>query len=282
MNADRENCKNFYTNYSGVDIYVDYRNKRLKILNCSCLSELKIKEIINYSKQEKLGKIIANCHKQHLSIFEECEFVVEGIIDGFFQGEDASCVSFFLDKKRENSLYEQKENRIIDYCVKSANEFTLTENKNYKFRQAELDDIPQMIQLFQTVFETYPAPVFNREYLQEVMQDHVLFMVAEEKGKIISIASADLDKPHMNAEITDCATYPKHRGRNILSELIFRLEEQLKGNSFTTAYSLSRAQNLGINKSLSKLGYMYRGRLVNNCNICGGYEDMNIWVKTLK
>ncbi|MCM1565208.1 MAG: putative beta-lysine N-acetyltransferase [Dehalobacter sp.] len=281
MNIEQDDCKNFYTNFSGVDMYVDYRNKRLKILSHSLLSELIIKEIIDYSKKENLGKIIANCHKQDLSIFEECGFVAEGIIDGFFQGEDATCMSFFLDKKRENSLYGEKENRIIDYCVKNTNKFELTKNKNYTMRQAVPDDIPQMIQLFQTVFETYPTPIFSREYLQEVMRDYVLFMVAEEGAGIISIASAVLDKRHMNAEITDCATYPKYSGKNILSELIFQLETQLKRNGFATSYSLARANNLGINRSLSKLGYMYRGRLINNCNICGGFEDMNIWVKIL-
>ncbi|WP_368292796.1 putative beta-lysine N-acetyltransferase [Dehalobacter sp. TBBPA1] len=282
MNIDQDECENLYTNFSGVDMYVDYRNKRLKILSHSLLSELIIKEIIDYSKKENLGKIIANCYKQDLSIFEECGFVAEGVIDGFFQGEDATCMSLFLDTKRKNSLYEEKENRIIDYCVKNTNKFELNKNKNYTIRQAVPDDIPQIIQLFQTAFETYPTPIFSREYLQKVMQDHILYMVAEEEGKIISIASADLDKQHMNAEITDCATYPKYRGRNILSELIFQLETHLKRNGFATAYSLSRANNLGINRSLSKLGYMYRGRLINNCHICGGFEDMNIWVKTLK
>ncbi|XCH79116.1 MAG: putative beta-lysine N-acetyltransferase [Candidatus Dehalobacter alkaniphilus] len=282
MKIDQNDCKNFYTSFSGADIYVDYCNKRLKILSRSLLSELLIKEIIEYAKQRNLGKIIANCQKKDLSIFEECGFVAEGIIDGFFRGEDAICMSLFLDKKRESSLYEEKENRIIDYCVKNTNKFELNKNKNYIMRQAVPDDIPQMIQLFQTIFETYPTPIFSREYLLEVMQDHVLFMVAEEEGKIISIASADLDKQNMSAEITDCATYPKYRGRNILSELIFQLETYLKRNGFVTAYSLSRAKNLGINRSLSKLGYIYRGRLINNCNISGGYEDMNIWVKIFK
>ncbi|AHF08753.1 putative beta-lysine N-acetyltransferase [Dehalobacter restrictus] len=282
MNTDQDNFKNQYINISDIDIYVDYRNKRLKILSHSLLSELIIKEIIDYAKKENLGKIIVNCHKHQINIFEECGFVAEGVIDGFFQGEDATCMSLFLDKRRENSLYEEKENRIIDYCVKNTNRFELTKNKNYTMRQAVPDDIPQMIQLFQAVFETYPTPIFSREYLQKVMRDHVLFMVAEEERKIISIASADLDKQHMNAEITDCATNPKYRGRNILSELIFQLETHLKRNGFVTAYSLSRAKNLGINKSLSKLGYIYRGRLINNCNISGGYEDMNIWVKALK
>jgi hypothetical protein len=57
--------------------------------------------------------------------------------------------------------------------------------------------------------------------------------------------------------------------KNILSELIFQLEKQLKCKGFVTEYSLSMAKNFGINVSLSKLGYLYRGRLINNCNISG-------------
>ncbi|MFZ3130216.1 MAG: putative beta-lysine N-acetyltransferase [Desulfosporosinus sp.] len=282
MNTVQNNRQeNYSTSLSGVELYVDYINERLKIINYSCISTEIINEIVSYARQKKLGKIISNCPERLLTPFMDCDFVIEGNIDSFFHGEDATCISYFLDRRRNKSVHENEENRIIEYCVHDAKEFTSIENKNYKVRRAVQTDIPQMIKLFSAVFETYPSPVFSRDYLQKVMHEQVLFMVAEEKGKIISIASADMDKYYMNAEITDCATYSGYRGRNILSELIYRLEAELKHTGFVTAYSLSRAKNIGINKSLSKLGYRYRGRLANNCHICGGYEDMNIWVKIL-
>ena len=111
------------------------------------------------------------------------------------------------------------------------------------------------------------------------MNVQILFKVAIENDNIISIASADMDKCNMNAEITDCATYPEHRGRGILKNLISELEQELFQNGFKTLYSLSRAINPGINKALANLNYKYCGRLVNNCHICGNFEDMNIWVK---
>jgi beta-lysine N6-acetyltransferase len=67
-----------------------------------------------------------------------------------------------------------------------------------------------------------------------------------------------------------------------LSSLIFSLENELKQEGFYTLYSLSRAVNVGINMVLSKHGYNYTGRLIDNCNISRGYEDMNIWVKEIK
>nr|WP_315989693.1 hypothetical protein [Desulforamulus aquiferis] len=34
-----------------------------------------------------------------------------------------------------------------------------------------------------------------------------------------------------------------------------------------------------MNLVLHRLGYTFRGTLVNNCHIGGSYEDMNIWVR---
>jgi beta-lysine N6-acetyltransferase len=51
-----------------------------------------------------------------------------------------------------------------------------------------------MINLFKEVFKTYPSPVFSEEYLEDVMSKRVLFKAAVLDDKIVSIASADMDK----------------------------------------------------------------------------------------
>lgn len=282
MNAMQYNQQeNYYTTVNGIKVYVDYANERLKILDYQCISEDIIQDIINFSKSEGLGKLISNCRIRLLRPFRSCGFAVEGIINGFFQGEDAYCISYFLDLKRQVAPKREEEDSILYQCVSDRKRFSPQGNRKYTIREANISDIPQMIKLFSTVFETYPSPVFSVEYLKKVMNEHVLFKVAEENGKIVSIASADMDKLNLNAEITDCATYPERRGQGILPNLICSLEADLKEKGFRTAYSLSRAVNPGINKALSRLEYKYSGRLVNNCHICGGYEDMNIWGKSL-
>lgn len=282
MNAVQFNQQeNYYTTMNGIKVYVDYTNERLKILDYQCISENLIKDIIDFAKDEGLGKIISNCRIRLLKPFRNSGFIIEGLINGFFQGEDAYCVSYFINPKRQESSKKEEEDAILYQCVTDSKRFSHQGGKKYCIRQADVRDIPQMIKLFSTVFETYPSPVFSIEYLKKVMSEHVMFKVAEEDGKIISIASAEMDKWNLNAEITDCATYPEHRGKGMLQNLIYSLETDLKEKGFKTAYSLSRAINPGINKSLSRLEYKYCGRLVNNCHICGGYEDMNIWVKRL-
>lgn len=282
MNAVRYNQQeNFYANIKGTNVYVDYINKRLKILDYQFISDDEIREIIDFSMLHDLGKIISYCRVKQLKQFRSCGFVIEGIINGYFQGEDAYCISCFLDTKRQIALKTEEEDSILRQCQNDDMVFPSWEKKTHTIRYAVEGDIPQMIKLFSTVFETYPSPVFSKDYLKKEMYDHTLYMVAEENGEIISIAAAEMDKWNLNAEITDCVTYPEHRGKGILPDIIHSLEAELMGKEFRIAYSLARAINPGINKALHKLKYRYSGRLVNNCHICGGFEDMNVWAKRL-
>ncbi len=274
--------ENYYTTINDINVLVDFTNERLKIIDYQTISINAIINIVNFARENEIGKVISNCRIRLLEPFRTFGFKIEGIINGFFDGEDAYCVSLFLDKKRELSLQKEEEDAILHQCVIENKRPSIVKNNKYIIRNAETSDIPQMIRLFSSVFETYPSPVFNGDYLQNVMNEQILFKVAVEDDNIISIASADMDKNNLNAEITDCATYSEHRGKGILPNLIQHLEEDLRQKGFRTLYSLSRAINPGINRSLSKLEYRYCGRLVNNCHICGSFEDMNIWVKKLK
>ncbi|MDQ2087342.1 putative beta-lysine N-acetyltransferase [Herbivorax sp. ANBcel31] len=264
-------------------VYLDYTNARLKILEFDSLSKDTIDEIFEYAKKENLGKVLINCKKEDLNIFKDAGFIVEGVIDGFFRGEDAHCASFFIDSERSKPKRKEEEDKILEMCMDKSKIAEPNELKDgYQVRDCVEEDIPQMIEIFKEVFKTYPTPVFDKDYLKKVMNDNILFKAVLENGKIISIASADMDKKNLNAEITDCATYPEYRGQGLLTNLIYGLEDDLKEKGYYTLYSLSRAINTGINMSLRKHGYDYKGRLVNNCDICGGFEDMNIWVKKLK
>ncbi|HEX3030762.1 MAG TPA: putative beta-lysine N-acetyltransferase [Bacillota bacterium] len=273
--------ESYYLEIAGVGTFVDHTNQRLKLLEHQGVSEESIKKIISFARQEGLGKIITNCHIRLLAPFTNSGFVIEGIINRFYQGEDAFCVSYFLDAKRGKASNWKKEEAILYQCLRDTRPFMPRAHEDYSIRQATVHDIPQMVRLFSSVFSTYPSPVFSGQYLKQVMSQHVLFRVAEQDGRVVSVASAEMNPGNLNAEITDCATYPAYRGRAILSSLIHCLEADLKGKGYRTGYSLARAINPGINKAFSRLGYKFSGRLVNNCHICGEYEDMNIWVKRL-
>ena len=283
MRADRCSLiNNYYTKIDRTKIYVDYTNKRVKIIELNNISVQNLKRIIHFSSKEHLGKIICNCDSEPLIIFEEAGFELEGKINGYFKGKDAFCMSYFISSDRKKCSNFSKKELLVKQCLDVRNKFIPRgNNSTYCIRNATQNDIKEMVKLFSTVFSTYPSPVYDEKFLKETMNERVLYKVAVYDGKIIGIASADMDKENLNAEITDCATYPDYRGKGILSNIIYSLELNLQDKGFLTLYSLSRAINPGVNVVLSKHNYKYTGRLVNNCNICGTFEDMNIWVKNI-
>lgn len=274
-------------NYSAIidrtKVYMDFSNKRAKIINTDNISVQNLKRIIHYCAKQHLGKVICNCESESSTLFHDAGFKLEGKINGYFKGKDALCMSYFIDTEREFcSNFSQKES-LIRECIDKKSIFK-NYNNNFEvlIRNANENDIDEMIKLFSTVFSSYPSPIYDKNFIKETMNQKVLYKVAVYNGKIVSIASADMDKENLNAEITDCATYPDYSNKGILSGIIYSLECNLRANGFMTLYSLSRAINPSINFVLSRHNYIFTGRMVNNCNICGTLEDMNIWVKQLK
>ena len=103
--------------------------------------------------------------------------------------------------------------------------------------------------------------------------------ILDETGRLVSAASAEVDFKHSNAELTDCATLKSHRGRGLMFHLLEKLCTDLDERGVMTPYTLARAASFGMNLVFYRLGFEFCGRLVNNCDIYGQFEDMNIWVR---
>lgn len=263
-------------------IFLDHTNDRIKILEPGGLSVESLTRIKEYAMEKHFGKILCNCRRNERETFLQNGFTEEGRIDGFFQGETAYCVSFFTDPNRKIAHGWDMENKILGQCFAGARDSVHPLEDGATIRDADHRDIPQLIRMFKEIFKTYPSPVHSADYLRHIMENKTMFKVAEIDGEIVSVASADMDVKNKNAEITDCATKPACRGKGLLTHIIARLEKSLEEKGFHVLYSLSRATEPGINKALWKMGYEYTGRMVNNCHICGSFENMNVWVKPLK
>ena len=264
-----------------IRLYLDYGNSRVKILGYQEVTKSALEQVVQCSEEIQAGKIICNCRPADKEVFVQAGFVMEGELEGFFRGEDALCMSYFMNPDRKRSDNSKEKDALIEQCqnVKGAYQYSAA-NLPYTIRDAGEEDIPAMIQLFKTVFSSYPTPVYDADYIRKTMKEQIRYKVAVMDGNIVGLASADMDRENLNAEMTDCATYPEYRGKGILSNLFYVLEADLKEMGFLTLYSLSRAVNPGVNIVLSKHNYSYKGRLIKNCNICGSFEDMNLWVKS--
>lgn len=256
-------------------------NKRLKILDRGeKFSEDLVLENENKARFLNYEKIIVTTGEKNWRNYLNHGYQLEGVIDTFFNGHPAYLMSFFLTAQRGNSLSSLEANKILRLARLKQASSRQQKEINFVIRDAKPSDQDVIFKIFQRVFSTYPSPIHDPEYLKKVLNNS-LFKVCLHEGEVISVASADIDWGNKGAEITDCATLPEFRGYGLMEKLVEGLEKTLKEKNVITLYSLARALSLGITKVFYRQGYAYSGRLVNNCHICGQYEDMNLWVKTI-
>jgi hypothetical protein len=55
----------------------------------------------------------------------------------------------------------------------------------------------------------------------------------------------------------------------------------MRARNMKTPYTIARSASPGMNVTFVKSGYRYGGRVINNTNISGRIESMNVWYKHL-
>ncbi|MEJ2544287.1 MAG: putative beta-lysine N-acetyltransferase [Calditrichaceae bacterium] len=134
---------------------------------------------------------------------------------------------------------------------------------------------------YKQVFESYPFPIFNPEFIKTTMNDNVVYFGIYDKHNLIAAASSEMDVKSQNAEMTDFATLPDYRGHNLSLTLLREMEAEMRQRKIKTLYTIARSHSPGMNITFAKLNYSYSGTLINNTDIFGKIESMNIWYKNL-
>jgi putative beta-lysine N-acetyltransferase len=260
----------------------DYYNERLRVDdyrgNVNLLEQW-LKEIV---ATHNFHKVIIKTRKEDVSHWLKQGFIYEGVFSNYFNGASAIAMCKYFSNDRRNSSYWLEEDHILSNVqnLLKGNP-TNTMPLEYKMRMAEDKDALELAKLYGTVFEVYPTPMDDPEYVLKMIQTGTLFCLITHNDKLVSAASADVNQSYNNAEITDCATLVEHRKFGLMKHLIDQLEKELFNRSIYCCYSIARALSFGMNAVFHQRGYEYKGRLANNCKIFDKYEDMNIWVKNL-
>jgi beta-lysine N6-acetyltransferase len=266
-------------------VVLDRYNSRLKVGDYQATDHRALCDRLSYlAKANAFGKVFLKAHEDDVQRFVDLGFVLEGTLKHFYRGRDAPVVSRFLDPQRAHAPDLAQESQLIDELLASPRDYAPPPLPDgYRMIMAEREHIPQMVRLYRQVFRTYPTPLTHPDYIDQTMRQHILYrVVLDEGGHVVSGASAEMDEKNANAELTDCATLASHRGKALMFHLLSRLEEDLRSRGIMTGYTLAMAGSVGMNRVFHRLGYGYNGRLVNNCDIAGGYQDMNIWVRRLR
>lgn len=265
-------------------VFLDQYNQRLRVYNYEATDyEALILKLRWLAEANGLDKIICMAFPRDWERFLRHGYVLEAILKYYHGGEDALVMSKFRSQERLTSPNLMQEILLIeDILSREPMPGPRHPAPEHHVRLAQPDDIGPLIDLFRSIFRTYPTPLIHRSYLENVFQTESLFAVCEHDGAIVAAASAEMHPRVRAAELTDCATRADARGRGLMSALLQRLESELKRRDFICAYTMARARSFGMNAVFHQLGYEFNGRLVNNCDIFGAYEDMNIWVRDLR
>jgi len=280
--ADGFRLKKVTEHYSSR-CHIDFVNMRLKadVTSCDNWRQL-IMFLEQIANKHHLSKILIISQENQWQDILEWGYQIEAINPYHFSGQPGYYMSKFLSAKRLLQPNFQKEQQVLNkvFNVKKANLKEL--HSKFTNKVAVEEDIPEMAKLFDDVFATYPTPISEETYLKEtIFANHLYMVIKNSKQEIVSAASAELDKKNGCAEITDCATDPTYRGKGLMYHLINGLENALRRRNYISAYSIARANSPGINTIFKKKQYRFCGKLINNCHICGNFENMHLWAKKL-
>ncbi|MEZ5334468.1 MAG: putative beta-lysine N-acetyltransferase [Methanolobus sp.] len=235
------------------------------------------------SMENSYSKICSKIPVSAIDYFRYYGHVTEARIPGFYNGEeDAVFMAKFLSKdRREEKNILQRKNVLETALLKSGQQKDVTLSGDEKIFICGRDDAREMAELYSRVFPSYPFPIQDEDYLIGTMQENLVYFCIRRNTKLVAIASCEVDVKNSNVEMTDFATLSEFRGNGYSYYLLEEMEKEMRKRGIKTAYTIARAVSYGMNTVFSRSSYIYAGTLVNNTNISGGIESMNIWYKKL-
>ena len=234
------------------------------------------------AKQQGYTKIFAKVPLQVKPLFEPFGYVQEARVPGFYHGEiDAVFLGKFLNEARKNDARQAEIDSILEVASnKKENQKPLPQD-GLTIHAAGTNDADALAEVFKAVFESYPFPIHDPAYLRETMASHIQYFYVADGEKMVAVSSAEMDESAENVEMTDFATLSDYRGKGLAQRLLGHMEEQMGRRGIRTAYTIARALSTGMNVTFARGGYTHGGTLINNTNICGQIESMNVWYKPL-
>jgi putative beta-lysine N-acetyltransferase len=277
----RHNMYDVFKKIGSSLIYYGKHNDRVYIMK---VFDSDFDRVIKKSEElaigRNYGKIFAKFSKKFLEKIDNTDYLVEAEIPNFYtDGSSCVFVSKYFDVNRKIEINQEKINNILSKAIEKKK---LKEDRknDYIIKKLTKKNSTEMADIYKKVFASYPFPIFDSEYLCETMDDNIEYVGAFENEKLIGIASAEKYPESSSVEMTDFAVLPKYRGSGIAISLLKALEKELRSREeYRVFYTIARAMSHGMNITFSRNGYDFAGTLINNTNISGSLESMNVWYK---
>jgi putative beta-lysine N-acetyltransferase len=231
----------------------------------------------------RYSKIFVKVPASALEIFAERGYGIEAVVPGLFRGrEDGYFLARYPDPWRKEVTDAAVIRDVLGTALSRAEEGrACAPSPGFAIRPVVEEDTPALARLYGTVFETYPFPIRDPEYLRRTMRAHIRYYGAHREERLVAASSAETDPETQSVEMTDFATHPSYQGMGLCSALLNQMESDMRDEGLRTAFTIARAALYPINITFARAGYRYGGTLVNNTQICGSFESMNVWYKRL-
>jgi putative beta-lysine N-acetyltransferase len=231
--------------------------------------------------QNDYTKIFAKISACDAEPFFNSRYTVEARIPGSHRGDELLFLAKYFDDDRKKTPDDQlqKIKPAIDKDGKALGALSL--DGRFQLQKPTADNAAMMAKLYEKVFASYPFPIHEPEYLLETMSQNTVYFGIWEQTRLVALSSAEMDMDAGLVEMTDFAVLPEYRGNGLALFLLRQMEDEMRIKGITTAYTIARSKSPGMNLTFSKAGYEYTGTLINNTNICGNLESMNVWYKKI-
>ncbi|MBE0596775.1 MAG: putative beta-lysine N-acetyltransferase [Desulfuromonadales bacterium] len=235
------------------------------------------------AEREDYSKIFAKVPEWARDEFQRRGFQEEAAVPGLFAGGRRGLFfGKYRDPLRRKEGEKEKVREILLTARGKAEEELIAElPAGFALRPAEARDAPAMAEVYRQVFATYPFPIHDPAYLRSTMAENVRYFGVWQGDDLAALSSSEIDADGGNVEMTDFATLPDYRAQGLANALLGHMEEEMRQEGVETAYTIARAYSFGMNITFARSGYLFGGTLVNNTNIFGRLESMNVWYKSL-
>jgi lysine 2,3-aminomutase len=230
--------------------------------------------------KEDYTKIFAKIPANAAPAFIAEGYRTEAYIPAYFNdGDDCLFISRFFSDERAHPPVEMLSNfaELMKKPVKDPDAPQLPEG--YTLRKCGPEDPEALALLFKLVFSSYPFPIHDPGYITQTMDENIVYFGIWDGDKLIAASSAETDPGDRSVEMTDFAVNPEYRGKSLAIILLREMEKAMREENYRTFYTIARLASGGMNLTFKTLGYKYTGTLINNTDICGQQESMNIWYK---
>ncbi|HDQ40628.1 MAG TPA: putative beta-lysine N-acetyltransferase [Desulfonatronum sp.] len=260
-------------------------NKRAYLMHLAPQDEPDIvPRLEQLAREHGYTKIFAKVQETMAPRFTRSGFSTEAFVPGMFNGREGGA---FLGRYFADWRKRPEDPQMLADVLETAHAKAATLSRPRLPRDAAIvrmtpDQTEHMAALYAAVFDSYPFPIFDPDYLRRSMATNVRYYGVLVHGRPVALASAEMDFTLAAAEMTDFATLPEYRGRKLAGALLEHMGRKMQQAGLCTLYTIARAASFGMNITFARAGYVFGGTLPNNTHIAGDLESMHVWYLSLR